>query len=168
MGMAASLNRLPNVTNLYKRNFIYTNLCTLCGSESESLIHIFYSCPFAKEVRHLLKISLIISDNRHKFIACMGSYSSLERQTHILGRNCYLMETLASKKQLLVLFNPVHSPWYCLRYWNFCSCRIYYKVHTHTQALFSSFKKFLLKPVILKIMDMQLFKFLLIVFIKTI
>lgn len=53
----ASYNKLPTADNLFKRSLTTANLGTYCGRDSETLHHILYQCPFAKEVQNFLHMN---------------------------------------------------------------------------------------------------------------
>lgn len=41
---------LPTKERLFKRHITLDPLCSICGLETETLRHILWSCPFAKDV----------------------------------------------------------------------------------------------------------------------
>lgn len=50
----ASNNGLPSNQNLAKRKILTNTVWSYCGSDEESLNHIFYKCKFAIETRSLM------------------------------------------------------------------------------------------------------------------
>jgi hypothetical protein len=46
----ACQNLLPTKANLYRRHINSNPLCPICGMEEETLGHILWSCPLAKDV----------------------------------------------------------------------------------------------------------------------
>ncbi|KAF5196971.1 hypothetical protein FRX31_013442, partial [Thalictrum thalictroides] len=43
-------NHTLNIDNLLKQGILFTDLCSLCGGNGESIWHLFISCPIAQAI----------------------------------------------------------------------------------------------------------------------
>ncbi|CAN1746866.1 hypothetical protein LINPERHAP1_LOCUS2898 [Linum perenne] len=53
-----ALGRISTIDNLIRRGFMIPNRCVLCGSDAESIIHLFQECNFALHVWYYLSSRL--------------------------------------------------------------------------------------------------------------
>lgn len=54
----ACCNILPTRSNLEKKGVVVDNICVFCSSSSESSLHVFSACPFARTVFSSSKLNL--------------------------------------------------------------------------------------------------------------
>ncbi|CAN1129998.1 hypothetical protein LINPERHAP2_LOCUS5572 [Linum perenne] len=55
-----ALGRISTIDNLIRRGFMIPNRCVLCGSDAESIVHLFRECNFALQVWYYLSSRLSV------------------------------------------------------------------------------------------------------------
>jgi hypothetical protein len=72
----ACQNLLPTKANLYRRHINSNPLCPICGIEEETLGHILWSCPLAKDVGHIT-----VKSSRKRYVRRRRSFFSFSKES---------------------------------------------------------------------------------------
>jgi hypothetical protein len=72
----ACQNPLPIKANLHRRQINSNPLCPIYGIEEETLGHILWSCPSAKDVRHI-----IVKSSKKRYVKRRRSFFSFSKES---------------------------------------------------------------------------------------